>query len=224
MLNKLTTESFIIKAKLIHGDEYDYSGVNWNIIGDKNGHKKVLIKHKCGRSFEIRADSHLSGVGCKKCLSSLWNIFIDKARKIHGDRYEYNETDYKGCKIKMIMKHNKCGKSFEQTPDKHIQNHGCPYCKQSYLEKAVEKYLTENNIKYEIQKRFIYCKDKYPLPFDFYLPDKNILIECQGKQHYVLSTNLSYKSFSKDQALTNLNDRCKKDVIKRKYAKKMALN
>ena len=48
MSKKLSTEQFIEKAKLIHGDKYDYSLVEY-----KNSKTKVKIKcNDCGRVFE----------------------------------------------------------------------------------------------------------------------------------------------------------------------------
>ena len=48
----------------------------------------------------------------------------------------------------------------------------------------INKLLISYNIKFETQKKFKNCKNKLPLPFDFYLPDYNILIEFDGKQHF----------------------------------------
>lgn len=43
--------------------------------------------------------------------------------------------------------------------------------------------LDENNISYEVEKKFATCKDKTYLPFDFYINNK-YLIEYDGEQHY----------------------------------------
>jgi hypothetical protein len=48
----------------------------------------------------------------------------------------------------------------------------------------ITNFLIENDIKFEKEKRFDTCKDELSLPFDFYLIDKNILIEYNGEQHY----------------------------------------
>ena len=41
-----------------------------------------------------------------------------------------------------------------------------------------------SNILFEKQKRFSDCRDKNPLPFDFYLPEYNMCIEYDGRQHF----------------------------------------
>lgn len=52
-------------------------------------------------------------------------------------------------------------------------------------EKAIRHYLNENNISFEEQKRFKSCKNKVPLPFDFFIKDYKILIEFDGAQHFM---------------------------------------
>jgi hypothetical protein len=57
------TKSFIEYAKLVHGDRYDYSNVNYK--GTKN--KVSIICHIHG-AFDQTPDSHVNGkCGCKKC-------------------------------------------------------------------------------------------------------------------------------------------------------------
>lgn len=48
--------------------------------------------------------------------------------------------------------------------------------------KAIEIFKN-NNISYIPQHKFSDCKDRYVLPFDFYLPDYNLIIEIMGEQH-----------------------------------------
>lgn len=57
-----TTEEWIIKAKEIHGDKYDYSKVNY-----KNNNIKVKIICPEHESFFQNPSSHLQGNGCLKC-------------------------------------------------------------------------------------------------------------------------------------------------------------
>jgi hypothetical protein len=64
------------------------------------------------------------------------------------------------------------------------QGHRCPKCSKSKFEIDVENIIQELNIGYTSQYCFEDCRDKNPLPFDFYLPNKNILIEVDGEGHY----------------------------------------
>lgn len=61
---------------------------------------------------------------------------------------------------------------------------GCLNHKKSSGEIKIKEILDQMNIQYEEQKIFTDCRDKRPLPFDFYLSDYNILIEYDGQQHF----------------------------------------
>lgn len=72
-------------------------------------------------------------------------------------------------------------------------------------------YLEEKSIKFETEYRFNDCKYKLPLPFDFYLPDYNILIEYDGKQHFEIINFFGGKKRLIEQNI--------KDNIKTEYCK-----
>ena len=61
----------------------------------------------------------------------------------------------------------------------------CPKCKGSAGERAVATYLDDNDIEYIREYSFDDCRDKMPLRFDFYLPEKNAVIEFDGIQHFM---------------------------------------
>ena len=90
---------------------------------------------------------------------------------------------------------------------------GCPNCKKSHGEDIIKEYLDNNQIKYEWQKKFddLYGNYNRKLSYDFYLPLYNVLIEYQGKQHYV-----PVDLFGGEPAL---KIRQEYDDRKRKYAK-----
>lgn len=73
---------------------------------------------------------------------------------------------------------------FNQSPNSHLRGRGCPICKLSKGELNIKKFLENNKIEYIPQYRFKDCRDKNTLPFDFYLPNHNVCIEYDGKQHF----------------------------------------
>lgn len=80
-----------------------------------------------------------------------------------------------------------CGNTVEVITDllKNGSTKSCG-CIKSYGEFFISSYLRENNIKFILQKTFDTCinpKTNYKLRFDFYLPDYNLCIECDGVQH-----------------------------------------
>lgn len=68
-----TTESFIVKAREIHGDLYDYSKVNY-----VNSGTKVTIICRQHGEFKQRAAGHLRGYGCTKCKASKGELLVSE--------------------------------------------------------------------------------------------------------------------------------------------------
>ena len=125
-----TKEEFIQKSKAIHGDTYDYSKF---IYGNAHTQGTIICKHH--GDFEQTPNSHLSGCGCVECgriltaaakLSST-QAFIQKAKAIHGDTYDYNKYVYVNANTKGTITCKRHG-DFEQTPNNHLRYRGCPMC------------------------------------------------------------------------------------------------
>ena len=79
--------------------------------------------------------------------------------------------------------------------DGSSQSCGC-HKKNSHGEEAILKLLQENNIKYIREKIFDTCKmpdTQSFVRFDFYIPDKNYLIEYDGEQHFITNKSISSK-------------------------------
>jgi hypothetical protein len=99
-----------------------------------------------------------------------------------------------------------------------LSSTSCPKCKKSHGEILLRKFLTayKNNgiiLSFIEQYRILECKDKRPLPFDFYVEVKDFyfLIEFNGEQH-----NKSIKYFGGEE---KYKDRIKKDKIKKDFCK-----
>lgn len=184
--NKIIKERqlhFIEKSKKIHNDKYDYSKAKY--ISSK---VKVEIICPIHGSFYQQPNSHLMGHGCPLCKrdkAALGNFeFIHKSCKIHNNYYDYSKVKYINNHIAINIICPKHG-MFYQLPKEHLEGKGCPICNQSHMEKEMCQLLEANNIKYISQKTFSWLKQgKYALRLDFYLPDHNIAIECQGEQHF----------------------------------------
>lgn len=206
---------FIKKAKKIHGNKYSYDE---SVYIDSYTKIKIYCK-KCKTFFYQRPDGHLNRKGCPFCAKNqkLTTVeFIKRAMRIHKNNYDYSCVEYNGMEkpVKIICK--RCGKILNQLPANHLKGKGCPCCNKSKGENEIKECLIRANIKFEFQKRFSDCKDKQPLPFDFYLEDYNTCIEFQGKQHYEPDFYISmYKS--KEKGLNAFNLQQKRDQIKRNY-------
>ena len=183
-----TTQQFIEEARKIYGDQYDYSLV-------KYVHSDTPVKIICPKHgvFEIRPSKHINAKqGCHKCAlegrgmeqRKTLDMFIEEARKVHGDTYDYSKVKYVNNSTKVTIICPIHGE-FEQTPISHLRGCGCSKCNRSKLEIEVENALMDNHIENVPQKSFEWLKYKSPMYLDFYLPQYHIAIECQGIQHYV---------------------------------------
>lgn len=146
--------------------------------------------------------------------------FIIKAKQIYGDKYDYSKVSYKNNHENVLIYCKRCHKYFLQLPCNHIAGKGCPHCIKSKGELKIQGILDKLRIIYITQKRFIACRDKYPLPFDFYLPDYNTCIEYQGQQHYKQGISFFiYKHSNLKNARLAFKEQKKRDLIKYNYCK-----
>lgn len=210
LLNKSNKNEFIEKAISIHGNKYGYD----NFIYKDSQTKGSITCFKNGHGDYFQApNAHLSGKGCPKCyhetvgtrcISNI-NSFIEKARAIHGNKYDYSLFNYTGNKNKSKIKCNTCSCIFDQTPDSHLRGRGCPRCKRSKGELALEAIFEKHNIEFKSQFMLPYHGYKY----DFYLPSYNLLIEFHGKQHYE-----PVEAFGGEEEFKNIlfRDACKRSL------------
>ena len=126
MRKLITTSEFIKKASKTHKNKYDYSKSEY-----KGVHVKLKIICPNHGLFFQSPGNHLSGKGgCKKCSKVYHytnNEFIEKVKKIHGDKYDYSKSIYIQNKQKIEIICNKHG-PFYQRPDCHLKGQGCPKC------------------------------------------------------------------------------------------------
>jgi hypothetical protein len=180
---KITSEKFIEAAKQIHADKYSYDRINF-----VNTKTKVFITCPSHGDFEQTPNNHLQGQGCSFCSGKKKKNtveFIEEAKQIHNEKYQYDKVNYVSRKAKVVITCPFHG-DFKQAPNNHIQGQGCPRCKTSRGEAEIETVLKKLKIKFETQFTFDDCIDKKKLPFDFavFINGKIGLIEFHGQQHY----------------------------------------
>ncbi len=126
----MTTEEFILKAQAVHGDKYDYSKVEY-----VNNKTKVCIICPEHGEFWQRPNDHISHAECPKCgldrtakLRVISNAeFIEKAKQVHGDKYDYSKVEYVNSYTKVCIVCKEHGE-FWQSPYSHLNGHGCSRC------------------------------------------------------------------------------------------------
>ena len=209
-------DEFVEEANIIHNFKYDYSKFQYT-----SSHIKGTVICPIHGEFEITPANHLSGKQCPKCAleqrtkirSSTTEEFIEKAKKVHGYKYNYSKAEYINNHIPIIIICSKHGE-FLQQPNNHLQGKGCPMCRESHGEQFVRSYLKQHSIdftpqyKIEIDKDINSSGNAY---IDFYIESKNIFIEYNGIQHYIEKQSFGGKlEFERQQ---------KRDEFIRNYCK-----
>lgn len=137
----MTSSEFVSKARAIHGDTYGYDKVIY-----RHSQHKIIIECRTHGEFAQIPNAHLRGQGCPKCANKgvlNTEIFIENARAIHGDRYDYSESVFVGTKVPIQIRCKVHNMVFEQVYDSHIhQKSGCPHCFGKRL-KGMETFLLE---------------------------------------------------------------------------------
>lgn len=154
-------------AKKIHSNFYDYSKVI-----NAGSKQKVLICCPNHGDFLQSPYSHIvRKQGCRKCQSEnnkrLFSFtiedFVKNAKKIHGNKYDYNKTVYVNSQKKVSVICPLHG-VFTQTPANHVNHRkGCPSCKSKKLS-DLYKFTTEEFVKNAVNihgKKYDYSKVNY---------------------------------------------------------------
>lgn len=172
---KKTRSQFILDAREIHGYRYDYS----KSIYVNDATKLCITCAKHGDFFQT-PNSHLRGGGCPKCKAEYFHDchsftqqqFLDNARSIHGNKYDYSKAEYYNTHTKVCIICPEHGEFWQEPYCHTTQRCGCPLCgtqsaadsrtidKSSFIERAQEvhgdKYdyskveYSKSNIKVQI--------------------------------------------------------------------------
>ena len=169
-------DEVIQKAREVHGDKYDYSKVEY-----VNKRTKITVICPIHGEFSITPQKHLSGQGCRKCgylkNSSTQRhtneMFFEKSKKIHGDKYDYSKVEYINNSTKVCIVCPEHGE-FWQTPNSHLNGRGCPKCgiiKRSFNQRS-------NNCEF-IEKSKLIHGDKYDYSKVEYITNRTpVVIIC----------------------------------------------
>ncbi len=146
-----TTQTFIKKAKEVHGNKYNYSNVIY-----VHSLTPVIIECIHG-TFTQKPKHHLKGNGCRMCADEFTEkTFIEKSKEVHGtEHYDYSLVIYENMSAKVIIICNIHKNNFEQKPSAHIQGSGCLLC--------------SNEKRWTTEKFINFSKEKYPDKFDYRL-------------------------------------------------------
>lgn len=210
--NKFCLKCFPMKDSLMEMTRQKFldfindNNSNWILnqdITNVHYHENIsCICKKCGKESKKSISDYLRDRGCIYCCGHNLKD-TESFKKELADDYTLL-SEYKNAYSKVLLKHC-CGFTYSTTPHNYLTGKGCPQCnrKQSKGERAIEKFLKENNINYE--KKFPVFLQEHLLRFDFYLQDYDLYIEFQGIQHFEPVKYFGgVEKFNKQQKLDNL--------------------
>lgn len=187
---KSNLEDFIIKAKKVHGDKYDYSHI------DKYTNNKTKVKIRCPIHdiFSQRPDDHLNGHGCKGCAAEKnkqakqysQEDFIIKAKYKYNERYDYSFVKYINYNTPVEIKCNICNKIFSTKPCYLLADKGgsCKYCNKHFSKSQIQ-WLDFLSKFYNIAIQHALNKGEFKIPntnfyADGYCKETNTVYEFHG--------------------------------------------
>lgn len=180
---KKTNDEFIHEAIKVHGDKYDYSKVKYS-----NCKTKVCIICPEHGEFWQMPNKHLSGQGCPKCAQErlakgqtlTTESFIERAKMVHGDKYDYSKVDYKSYDEPVCIICPEHGE-FWQTPDSHLQGSGCQMCSRrlSKSENEIYQFVSDKLGCDKVEKSNNTILDKHN-EIDILIPSLKLAIEYNG--------------------------------------------
>ena len=135
---------FVAKATNKFGDKFDYSQVDY--VSCSNPVKIICPEHG---EFWQTPQCHLhSRTGCPQCgreQTTLKNVmgteeFIEKARKVHGNKYDYSKVNCKGWFSYVTIICPEHGE-FIQRVENHLKGAGCSKCANVIPQISREEYI-----------------------------------------------------------------------------------
>jgi hypothetical protein len=178
-VGSLTKDIFILKAVEIHGDQYDYSKVNYV---DSNTKVEIICPIH-GSMFQSPFSHIYYKNGCNECRPINKRLtkeeFVNRSNIIHNNKYDYSLSEYVLGKLYIIIICNKHGK-FKQTPDNHLAGHGCSICAKR-ISKAEIDWLNSLGIPNDKAHRDVLIKiNKKRIFADGFDPENKIIYEFNG--------------------------------------------
>jgi hypothetical protein len=139
-------------------------------------------------------------------MTSNTQEFIDRAKKLNGDKFDYSKVDYKNSQTHVTITCKTCGDTFEQTPNNHLRGKGCRKC--SYKLRGNKNRKTKEQFILESQK--IHTDESNNPIYDYsqvnYISARkkvNIICKIHGMFEQCPSDHLSSKGCSKCAIVNN---------------------
>lgn len=123
LIAKIKVKYHITKDEL--KDLYVKQKLNYKQICEKTGMSEGTLSRRL-KEFGLVNPEKSMNTNNIKYTTETW---IERAKAIHGDKYDYSLVEYKDSKTKVKIICKSCGRTFEQNPNHHLRGCGCKYCR-----------------------------------------------------------------------------------------------
>ena len=163
----------------------------YKYLGKKGKGIASKIKVQCPRGhepYEVGLFAFSHECDCMECFKEDFrtseNEIIEEVEK-RGDKL-VEILEYHSLETDILLRCDKCNRDYKIKYYKYLEGGTCSYCSETKGEKRIRKFLENNNIEFKTQYRTNECRNKHPLPFDFYiiLNNKKIMLEYDGLEHF----------------------------------------
>lgn len=173
--------------------------------------------NKCRNEWRVRPSDVLSGAMCPHCKRN--QKLVAKRIALVDFMKKFDPTikivgEYIGRHNHIKCRCNICGNEWDAAPGNLVQGCGCPACKSSAGERRIRAYLIDHNVDYIQEHRFDDCRDEHVLPFDFFIPAMNLVIEYDGEQHY---RPVKFAGINDGGEIVRYLKTLRRDAIKNRY-------
>jgi ssDNA-binding Zn-finger/Zn-ribbon topoisomerase 1 len=219
----LSADEVLSRFCAVHGDRYDYSATKYE---HSNRHIEIVCNQH--GAFRQTPRNHWLGKGCPACgREALLEAaaqrvlttteIVRRFRLLHGDRYDYAETNYHRFTQPVKIRCHMHG-VFQQKPQAHLEGKGCPQCSQSSGEVRAAAWLRSKNIDFKVEFPVRISDPNGQTRwgrFDFFLPELGVFVEIDGPHHFA---PVRYAGMSAEDALRVHEATLRRDEIKDKWA------
>lgn len=195
---RLSLDTFVTRAREVHGDLYDYSKAVYT-----STQADIEIVCKTHGSFWQNAYHHTKGSGCPKCYFESrmdtvlpFEVFLQRARETHGDRYEYSQAGYSGVNSEVEIFCKTHGLFYQRGSD-HLKGCNCPKC--AGIGSEGQRQLTEflRSLGVEVLENYRIGLGKSEV--DCFIPEANLAVEYDGlKWHSSLHRDKNHAAAKRD--------------------------
>ena len=197
-----------VVRKIVEADtNHEYSLIDMDLVGKKDEEtgktkkREMTVKHNhCGHTYTLdlyefcsdgtRRCGKCKGIGLSEQNSEDIEVIKLQTDELTEGEYSFIDGHYTNSKTKHIFLHKTCGTKFKKTWDKFSSGQRCTECYRKGMESMASRYVRDIldalGVIYDCEKRFDDCinpETVKTLPFDYYLPEINTLIEVDGEQH-----------------------------------------